>query len=120
MTYDSFIQDKKSKAYFDDNYWQTFLSAISPQFRQDQVFHDIFDDTSDLYDVTVSLACDNKVLLIEGTTYNVEKSCAQCQESYQYFTFKESNQKSEFFSILCAGNDELKELGKKFNLHFYG
>jgi len=120
MIYDSFIQGKKHKAYFDDNYWQIFLSAVSSQFRQDQVFHDIFDDTSDLYDVAVSLACDNKVLLIEGTTYNVEKSCAQCQESYQYFTFKESNQKSEFFSILCAGKDELKELVKKFNLPFYG
>ena len=120
MTNDYFKRDQKYKAYFDDNYWQIFLSAVSPQFHQDQVFQDIFDDTSDLYDVTVSLACDGKVLLIEGTTYNVEKSCAQCQESYQYFTFKESNKKSEFFNTLCTGNDELKELGEKFNLHFQG
>ena len=119
MTNDYFKRDKKGKAYFDDNYWQIFLSAVSPQFRQDQVFHDIFNDTSDLYDVEVSLACDGKILLIEGTTYNVEKSCAQCQESYQYFTFN-SNQESEFFSTLCTGNDELKELGEKFGLHFYG
>lgn len=114
------IEDKKTKAYFDDNYWQIFLSSVAPQFRKDQVFHDIFNDTSDLYNVAVSLACSDKLLLIEGTHYNVEKSYSQCQESYQYFTFKESNKESEFFNILCTGNDELKELGEKFNLHFYG
>ena len=119
MIYDSLIQDKKIKAYFDNRSWQIFLSAVSSQFHQDQVFQDIFTDTSDLYDVTVSLACDNKVLLIEGTTYNVEKSCAQCQESYRYFTFNENNKKSEFFNILYKDSNKLKELGKKFNLYFH-
>lgn len=118
MKYNSLIENKKIIAYFDDRSWQIFLSNVAPQFHKDQVFHDIFDDTSDLYDVTISLACNDKLLLIEGTHYNVEKSCAQCQESYQYFTFKENNKKSEFFNILYNNTNKLKELGKKFKLYF--
>ena len=118
MKYNSLIKDKKIKAYFVDRSWQIFLSNVVSQFYKDQVFHDIFTDTSDLYDVTISLAWSNRLLLIEGTHYNVEKSCAQCQESYQYFIFNENNKKSEFFNILYNDSNKLKELGKEFKLYF--
>ena len=102
---------EKTIAYFPGWNWTYFLTHyMHPRFYDDQVYHDIFDDTSDLVHVQILLDHD-EALIIKGISTNTELACCFCEESYYYLI--SHNEDSPFFQTLM-NKEKMEELLQEY------
>ena len=106
---------KDTIAYFPGGNWQDFLmKCIRPRFYHDPVYHNIFDDTSDLIDVQISIDHD-EALIIKGLFIDTEPACCFCEEAYYYLI--SYNENSFCFQTLMD-KEKMKELLQEYKTSF--